>query len=289
MKKISLFFLTFFLPGLCFQAVFAQTPVISGQAETKTFDREGLKFSYASDWALTDRSSPDTQHLLLWKKDVSALIIVVSPRRANELVNAFSELQKDIHSQFVKGVEQSLSTPEKSAEYEFLCTNIYGANIPGAKYKGLFKNEAAEGESYTFVMGNRLMTLVYMRTVRDAKQGDTVWQGLLKSVSVNNSTDSMPGVIYNLKDDGIVNGKAKKLVKPIYPLAVRGEKLSGKVTVKVLIDETGKVISAQPAGGPPEFFKESVAAAKKSRFEPTLVCGTPTKVVGNIIYAFIAR
>ncbi|HEX9959320.1 MAG TPA: hypothetical protein VGB00_00140, partial [Pyrinomonadaceae bacterium] len=109
MKKISLFFLAAFLLCLCFRAeLSAQAPVVTAQTETKTFDVEGLKFSYSSDWTLTDKSSPDTQHLLLWKKDFSILIIVVSPRRSNELFNAFSEFQKDIHSQFTEGVKQSL-------------------------------------------------------------------------------------------------------------------------------------------------------------------------------------
>lgn len=267
----------------------AQTPGDSAQTETKTFDKEGLKFSYPSDWTLTDKSSPDAQHLLLWKKDLSILFVVVSPRRSNQIFNEFSEFQKDIHSQFAKGINQSLSTPGKSAEHEFLCRNVYGANIPGTKYKGLYKNETAEGESYTFVMGNRLLTLVYIRTIKEASHGDPVWEGLLKSVSVNNSTDSMPGVIYNVKDDGVVNGRAKKLVKPLYPFTARADKISGTVVVKVVIDETGKVISALPAGGPPPLFKESVEAAKKSRFEPTLVCGTPTKVVGIITYVFLPR
>jgi hypothetical protein len=51
-----------------------------GQVATSTYDNDGLKFSYPSDWTLTDRSSPETQHLLLSKPGTLLLIVIVSPR-----------------------------------------------------------------------------------------------------------------------------------------------------------------------------------------------------------------
>ena len=44
---------------------------------------------------------------------------------------------------------------------------------------------------------------------------------------------------------GILNGKALSLPKPEYPEAARAVKASGAVSVKVLIDEAGNVISAE--------------------------------------------
>ena len=47
---------------------------------------------------------------------------------------------------------------------------------------------------------------------------------------------------------GVLNGKAVSLPKPEYPESARAAKIEGIVSVKVLIDEEGNVISAEPVG-----------------------------------------
>jgi len=49
---------------------------------------------------------------------------------------------------------------------------------------------------------------------------------------------------------GVVNGKAKYLAKPEYPVAARSKQVSGAVSVEVLIDERGKVLSSGAISGP---------------------------------------
>lgn len=87
---------------------------------------------------------------------------------------------------------------------------------------------------------------------------------------------------------GVLNGKAIRLPKPEYPSAARDRRLSGVVIVKVLIDETGKVIKAQDmCGGPPYLSESSIKAALKARFTPTKLSGMPVKVNGVIQYNFV--
>jgi len=87
---------------------------------------------------------------------------------------------------------------------------------------------------------------------------------------------------------GILNGKAVKLAKPHYPRAAREARLSGTVQVRVLIDETGKVISAKAISGHPDLWGASEDAARKSEFTPTKLDGQPVKVSGTIVYNFVA-
>ena len=87
---------------------------------------------------------------------------------------------------------------------------------------------------------------------------------------------------------GVLNGKAVKLAKPRYPQAAREAHASGTVQVRVLIDETGKVIDAQAVSGHPELRKASEDAAMKSQFSPTRLAGMPVKVSGFIQYNFVA-
>ncbi|HEY2971086.1 MAG TPA: TonB family protein [Pyrinomonadaceae bacterium] len=90
-------------------------------------------------------------------------------------------------------------------------------------------------------------------------------------------------------EGGIVNGWAVKLAQPSYPLGARGAHASGQVRVEVLIDESGNVISADAIGGHPLLQAASVAAAKESKFTPTLKSGVPVKVRGVIIYNFVIQ
>ena len=88
---------------------------------------------------------------------------------------------------------------------------------------------------------------------------------------------------------GIINGKAKKLVKPEYPPAARAARISGTVQVQVVFDETGKVIWAKAINGHPDLRQASEEAAWRSEFSPVRLSGQPVKVHGFIIYNFVAR
>ena len=86
---------------------------------------------------------------------------------------------------------------------------------------------------------------------------------------------------------GVLNGKAVSLPKPVYPAAARAVRASGAVQVQVVIDETGKVVSASAAGGHPLLQQAAVAAARQARFSPTMLSGQPVKVSGIITYNFV--
>lgn len=86
----------------------------------------------------------------------------------------------------------------------------------------------------------------------------------------------------------ILNGRAISLPRPAYPEGARERRLSGRVIVKVTIDETGQVISAKDmCGGPPYLSESSVAAAYTARFTPTKLSGKPVRVYGVIQYNFV--
>lgn len=86
---------------------------------------------------------------------------------------------------------------------------------------------------------------------------------------------------------GVVNGKATSLPKPPYPAAARAVRASGSVSVQVLIDEEGRVVSASAASGHPLLQQAAVAAARQARFSPTILSGQPVKVSGIITYNFV--
>ena len=85
---------------------------------------------------------------------------------------------------------------------------------------------------------------------------------------------------------GVLNGIAVSLPAPRYPETAKRLRVSGLVTVEVIIDETGKVISAQASSGPASLREVAVQAALQARFSPTKLSGQPMKVAGLIHYKF---
>jgi protein TonB len=85
---------------------------------------------------------------------------------------------------------------------------------------------------------------------------------------------------------GVLNGRAILLPKPVYPQVAKSSRATGLVVVEVVIDETGKVISAKAVDGPQMLRMAAVQAAQGARFSPTMLSGLPVKVTGQINYNF---
>jgi protein TonB len=89
-----------------------------------------------------------------------------------------------------------------------------------------------------------------------------------------------------LVSGGVVNGQATSLPKPVYPQTAKAVNAGGEVSVQVMIDENGKVISAKAISGHPLLRPVSEQAARNAKFKPTTLSKQPVKVTGVIIYNF---
>ena len=85
---------------------------------------------------------------------------------------------------------------------------------------------------------------------------------------------------------GVLNGTAINLPPPVYPDAAKRMRVAGTVTVDVILDENGKVVSATASSGPTILRDAAIQAALKARFSPTKLSGQPVKVSGVINYKF---
>jgi protein TonB len=87
----------------------------------------------------------------------------------------------------------------------------------------------------------------------------------------------------------VLNGEAISLPTPPYPPIARQMRVQGTVLVQVLIDESGKVISAKAVSGHPVLLSAAQRAAFEARFSPTLLNDQPVKVSGVITYNFVLQ
>ena len=76
-------------------------------------------------------------------------------------------------------------------------------------------------------------------------------------------------------------------MKAAYPPIAVAARASGKVLVLIVINEEGKVIAAQSISGHPLLQAAAVRAARESTFNPYLLEGAPTKVMGTLTYKFV--
>ncbi|MEO8574359.1 MAG: TonB family protein [Pyrinomonadaceae bacterium] len=87
---------------------------------------------------------------------------------------------------------------------------------------------------------------------------------------------------------GVLNDKAINLPQPAYPAAARAVRAAGAVTVQVLVDENGDVISATALSGHPLLRSAAVQAARQARFAPATLARQPVKVNGVLTFNFSA-
>lgn len=85
---------------------------------------------------------------------------------------------------------------------------------------------------------------------------------------------------------GALNAKAVTLPKPAYTEEMKRVKARGRVTVRVVVDENGKVTSAQAADGPLPLREAAEAAAKQATFNPFTEGGIVVKATGVLTYDF---
>ena len=86
---------------------------------------------------------------------------------------------------------------------------------------------------------------------------------------------------------GVITSQAISLPRPNYPPIAKNMGIQGTVSVQVLIDESGRVISAKAVGGSPFLTAEAQKAALQARFSPTVLNDQPVKVSGVITYNFV--
>jgi protein TonB len=88
---------------------------------------------------------------------------------------------------------------------------------------------------------------------------------------------------------GVLLAMVISLPQPPYPQLAKQIRIQGPVTVQILVDEQGRVLTAQPLSGHPTLLAAAKEAALRARFTPTKLSGQPVKVQGLITYNFVLQ
>ena len=83
--------------------------------------------------------------------------------------------------------------------------------------------------------------------------------------------------------EGLLAGKEIILIKPDYPAEAKAKGVSGKVTVEIVVNKQGRVVSARGLTGDALLKSAAVEAARKSKFLPG---NSKRSTSGTIAYTF---
>src|SRR6185369_5424176 len=87
-------------------------------------------------------------------------------------------------------------------------------------------------------------------------------------------------------EGGALDSKAVSMPKAVLSEEAKRLKLSGRIVVKVLIDENGKVVSAVAQNGPAALREAAETAAREATFAPMTQGGITVRVSGTLTYDF---
>ena len=121
-------------------------------------------------------------------------------------------------------------------------------------------------------------------TEEEQRQYDSIESSVRRKTTVTLDTNPAPKAKVS---GGILNGKALNLVTPTYPSSGRVSRVSGKVEVQIVFDETGKVIWARAISGHPDLRQAAEDAAWRTTFYPLKLSGQPVTVGGVLVYNFV--
>jgi TonB family protein len=135
--------------------------------------------------------------------------------------------------------------------------------------------------------GNQEQRAEYMR---QADEGlETQKRAALEAQTRPNGGEQTPANRKAVVTGGVLNGKAISKPMPAYPPDAKAAGAQGTVTVRIVVDEAGRVVEAEAVSGHELLRDAAVAAARKARFSPTLLQGQPVKVSGVITYNFVLQ
>lgn len=85
---------------------------------------------------------------------------------------------------------------------------------------------------------------------------------------------------------GSLVGRARARVPPAYPTLARTARVTGSVTVFLVVSEKGEVESVVRAEGPQQLQQAAIDAARRWKFNPTEIDGKPVRVTGYLNFNF---
>jgi len=206
--------------------------------------------------------------------------VMLNPKKTKERLFSGRIWVDDKDLQIVK--TKGKGVPE-TKQNKFPVVETYREHIDGRYW---FPTYSYADEELVFDSGDSLHVRMKIRYTDFTPTKATLKVTEIGETEQPSASPTTSGSVAKPIEGGVLNSKAVSLPKPIFPEEGRRVKASGRVTVRVVVDEMGKVISAQATDGPPSLRASAEAAARQATFEPVVKDGVTVKVAGILTYDF---
>lgn len=223
-------------------------------------------------------------------------------RKGKDVANYEDSNEKDDVDRRCENIKTRLTESERYDFADFRIDSRSDGSEVASTVVRFHRGYVAVGEKFGFSLVNGNYFLIDADPRADIGDVPTVSKGPLSVGSGTNSNAGVPQIADAPPpapqpspkptprapiSAGVLNGKATSLPKPAYPAIAKAAKASGAVTVQVLVDESGNVVTARAVSGHPLLQQSAVAAARQAKFSPTKLSGQPVKVTGVITFNFV--
>jgi hypothetical protein len=267
---------------LLFLVFFARYPMFAQNGQR--FTKEDITFYYPENWHVSDRSSAMVNQLNLAPNMGNVLIIISVYRPKLTQDDEFYSLRNFIAKPLVGNIAKDFDKLVETGS----CVHFMDKTIPGQRSTGILANEQSTVSSFSVVINNKFVNLIYLKQDKESSIGDPAWEMLLKTFQLRGTDNKTAQVLLDLQSDAVKNEKGE-IARPTYPSSAGILYVDTVIKVRVTIDEKGKVVLAEPISGQINLRPAAIVAAKASKFAPTYICGEPTKVTTVINFIFEAR
>ncbi len=166
-------------------------PVLAVFNQSSQFNRDGLSFSYPSDWRLEDASDATAQTLNLDRGKDDAKIIVVVLR--TQLSGAqLAEVQPKMTSALAEAMVEEIQKLGAQVQRSGVSEMIGGVQAQGVRLRATVQGEAGNCDIYWLVLNSRLVHIVFLGSDQERIRAANAWNMLRSTLRVGGPAMAPP-------------------------------------------------------------------------------------------------
>jgi hypothetical protein len=152
-------------------------------AQTSRYVRDGLSFTYPSDWPLTDESDATAQSLNLdrGKDDAKIMIVALRTQLSSQQL---AEVQPKMTEAIAGGLMQEIAKLGGQAQRSSISQNIGGVNAQGIRLRATVKAETGDADIYWLHLGGRLIHVIFVGSDQERVRAAYAWNTFCATLRV---------------------------------------------------------------------------------------------------------
>lgn len=173
-------------------ALFVALPAFAqgGSAQMRRFSDGGVTFQYPASWTLTDKSTAESQHLVLDLKDTAVQIMVLVERTPSTKPGERTALLRARNTAFADLMTKELEKVGTTVQRSEVTTDVGSVTADGLRLRASPGNQPGSVEVYSFVLGGRIVMLTFLRADSEVTVAAPAWTAMRSSLRVEASTAS---------------------------------------------------------------------------------------------------